>query len=65
MTKKQLKTATDSEVIVDYIETEATYCLNLNMGGGIDRLYNHLLDLNQEMLKRGILSQKQIDRLMM
>lgn len=65
MDRKTQKTATDSEIIVDYIWTFAEHMTNLNLGRGTERLMKHLKDLDDQMLKRGILSQEQIDRLNM
>ena len=63
MTRKEMKTAKDSEIIVDYIDTMASYCLNLNGNGKIDRLSKHLDDLDSEMLRRFILTPQQIKHL--
>lgn len=60
MTAKELKTAPDSEVIVDYIRTYASYVFNLNTGGGITRYGKHLKDLDAELLRRGILTEEQV-----
>lgn len=65
MTKKELKTANDSEVIVDYIQTYALFILNCNLGRGVKQLDKHLCDLDVEMLKRGILSKEQVELLNM
>ena len=63
MTRKEMKTAADSEIIVEYIDTMSNYCLNLNGNGKIDRLAKHLDDLDAEMLKRFILTPDQIKHL--
>ena len=63
MTKKELKTAKDNEVIFDYINTFATWYYNYNCGGGIKRTGEHLRDLDDEMLKRGLLTKEQVDML--
>lgn len=63
MTKKEMEKANDSEIILDYIRSYANLAVNQNLGCGIDRLSNHLVDLDEQMLKRGILSEDQIRRL--
>lgn len=63
MNRKELKTASDSDVIMDYIESYAYFTVNLNTHGGTKAIGRHLKDLDDEMLRRGILTQKQIDRL--
>lgn len=60
MTAKELKTAQDSEVILDYIRTYANFVCNLNMNRGIKQSGKHLKDLDVEMLRRGILTEEQV-----
>lgn len=63
VTKKELKAATDSEIIVDYIQTYSSLSVNYCLQRGVKQLEKHLIDLDIEMVKRGILSQEQIDKL--
>ena len=64
MTRKELRKATDGDIIVEYVLTAAKHAVNQNSyDRGIARLAQHLRDLDAEMLRRGILSQEQIDRL--
>lgn len=63
MTKKELKAAPDSEIIMDYISTYSRAVLNENLQQPTKALNRHLADLDAEMLKRGLLTQEQIDRL--
>lgn len=63
MDRKSLKKATDSEVVMDYINTYAEFCVNMNLGRGTDRLWKHWLDLDKEIVKRGILAQEQVAKL--
>lgn len=65
MNRKEIKTATDGDVIVDYILSYAWHAQNTICNRGTERLAKHLADLDAEMLKRGILNQEQIDRLNM
>lgn len=61
MTKKELLTAQDSEIIVDYIKSYCLECMNTNFGGPTKALAKHLAHLDAEMLRRGLLTQDQID----
>lgn len=63
MTKQEIKKASNSELIMDYIRSYSRFTVNLNLGLGLKRLGDHLKDLDKEMIARGILSQDQIDRL--
>lgn len=63
MTKKELTKCSNEDLIVDYVKTYSSYCVNLNLQRGIERLFNHQKDLEKEMLKRNILSQHAIDYL--
>lgn len=63
MNRKELKTAKDSDVIVDYIRSFSSLVVNMHLGRGTKALAKHLLDLDKEMLKRGILTQEQVDHL--
>lgn len=58
--KADLKKATDSELIADYIRAFATACLNESKGLPTKAWNNHLADLNKEMLKRSLLTEEQI-----
>ena len=60
MNRKELKTATDSEVIINYIKSYANYASNACLGRGTEKLSSHLADLDTEMLNRGILTAEQI-----
>lgn len=61
MTKNEIKTAHDSDLIMDYISTYSRAMLNENCGLPTKALDKHLKDLDCEMLKRGLLTQDQID----
>ena len=60
MTRQELRNATDGAIIVDYIRTYSSLCLNENTGGGTKRYIQHISDLNKEVLRRGILSLEQL-----
>lgn len=61
MTKKEMLKAKDSEIIVDYIRSYSLYCSNMVTHRGTVAVDRHLKDLDVEMLRRGILSQEQVD----
>ena len=61
MTKYEMKDARDSEIIVDYIKSYSLFCTNDCLNRGTKAVSKHLQDLDAEMLKRGLLTQEQID----
>lgn len=63
MTKAEIKKAKDNELIVDYVLTFSTLCLNINHGGGTKRYSQHCQDLETELLSRGILTEEDIKKL--
>lgn len=63
MTKAEIRKAKDNELIVDYVLTFSTLCLNINQGGGIKRYSQHCHDLETELLSRGILNEEDIKKL--
>ena len=63
MTKAELKKATDNEVIFEMIQVYADWCYRSFLGSGFNAVRKHLDSIEAEILKRGILTQKQIDHL--
>lgn len=63
MRKNEIAKATDSELFVEYVRTYASYAVNVNLGRGTEKLGAHVADLEREILKRGLMSQAQIDSL--
>ena len=63
MTRKQLKFARDGEILVDYIMTSCKFAVNQNLGRGTKALGEHLKDLENEIIKRDILTQEEVDYL--
>lgn len=63
MDRKAQKMALDSEIIVDYVTSYAWHMTNYNLGRGTERLAKHLRDLEEQLLKRGILTPEQIEYL--
>ena len=60
MTKAEIKKVPDNVLIVDYINTYAEFCVNMNIGRGTKKLYSHWCDLDKEIIKRGILTEEQV-----
>lgn len=63
MMKKQLRFARDGEILVDYIMTSCKYAVNLNIGRGTKALWEHMKELEKEIIKREILTQVEVDYL--
>ena len=64
MTKKELKKASDSELIAELASAYADAILAYNIARlGTKRTSKHLDDVIEESKKRGLLEQKEIDRL--
>ena len=61
--KANIKAAQDSELIIDYIKTYSSLCLNQNLGCGTKMYARHIEDLNTEMMRRGIFTKEQIKTL--
>lgn len=60
MTKAEIKKAKDNELIVDYVRTYSSFCLNVNLGMGIKQYSKHCTDLEEELVKRGILTEENV-----
>ena len=63
MTKTEMKKATNNEIIYRYIKAYSSRTLNINLGGKTKSLETELTNLNDEMLKRGLLTEDQIRNL--
>lgn len=63
MTKTEMKNAENNEIIYSYIKAYSLFCVNMNLGGGTKSLDKELKNLDVEMLKRGLLTEKQIKKL--
>lgn len=64
MRKSEIKKAKDNELVAEYAVVYSMYCTNINTGGGTKQLSARLIALEEEMLKRGLLTQEDIERLM-
>ena len=62
MNKREMKTASDGDLIVEYVRACADLASNFVLDRGIVQLQRNVHNFEAELLKRGILTQKQIDR---
>lgn len=53
----------DSELFTDYVLAFADLCVNINSGRGTERLTKRVAKLEKELTKRGLLTDKDIERL--
>ena len=63
MTKKEIKTSSNNELIMETILTYSSLLSNYQQSRGTTQLEKHFDDLSSEMLRRDLLTQEQIDRL--
>ena len=62
MTKCGMKTASDGDLIVEYVITAAEESSNYVLDRGIVQIQRHRKTIEEELLKRGILNERQIRR---
>lgn len=65
MTKKEIKVAKDSELVYEYATSYALLLLNYNMGKSTNRLQAHCNNLENELMKRNLLTEEDVKRLNM
>lgn len=65
MTKAEIKKAATNKLIVDYVQTYSTMCLNINIGGGTKRYSAHCADLEKELVARSVLTEEDVKLLNM
>lgn len=68
MTKREIKKATNNELIVEYVRTYSSLSLNLNApweNRGTKRYGQHCHNLEAEMVARGILTEDDVKYLNM
>ena len=63
MRKVDFCKATDNEIIVEYIKSYSSLCLNENLHLGTKQLSKHCADLEIELLSRKILTKNDIEAL--
>lgn len=63
MTKAEIKNAADHELVADLVRSFASLVVNYNTGRGTKVLDRHCNDLEAELLKRGLLTQVEVNGL--
>lgn len=63
MTKSEIKKAKDNDLITEYVSSYAILLLNYNLDKGTKQAEKHCRDLEAELLKRGILTEENINTL--
>lgn len=63
MTKSEIKKAKDNDLITEYVKSYSSFILNCNFDRGTKQLGQHCQDLEDELLRRGILTNENIDAL--
>ena len=62
MNKREMKTVSDGDLIVEYVITAAEESSNYVLDRGIVQIQRHRKAIEEEIIKRGILTDKQIRR---
>ena len=65
MRKTEIKTAKDNELIAEYVHSYAMLIVKYNLNRGTKQLEKHCHDLETELLKRGLLTEDDIEKLEM
>lgn len=65
MKKTEIKKTATNTLIVDYVKTYSSLCLNINIGGGTKRYSSHCADLEKELVARGVLTEEDVKTLNM
>lgn len=60
MRKSEIKKAKDNELLVDYISSVTSLHLNYNLNKKTEQLTKHCHDLEEEIIKRGILTTEDV-----
>lgn len=64
MTKKEIPKSSDEDLLVDYVWSYGIFVRNMNLSMyKTKRIGQHVRDLEEEILKRKLLSQKAVDYL--
>ena len=63
MRKADIPKAADNELIFEFVNSYAQLSINLNIGGGTKQLSALCAELGNELVKRQLMTQEQIDRL--
>lgn len=65
MKRADIKNLKNNELIVEYVSTYSLYDTNYVLGRGIKQASKHLKDLEEELVKRCILTEDDIQKLNM
>ena len=63
MTKSEIKKSLNNELVFEYVNSYSQLMCNYNLNRGTDRLQKHCNDLEEELLKRELLTAEQIKQL--
>ena len=63
MKKSEIKTLSNNQLIVEYVSTYSWHDTNYFLGRGTKQLEKHLKDLEEELVKRDILTESDIEEL--
>ena len=61
MTRKEIKTATNNELLVDYIRSQSLWGSNELNDRGTKRIAEHCKDLEAELVSRGVLTEHDVE----
>jgi len=65
MKKTDIPKLADNDLITEYVSAYASLLININMNMGIKQLEKQCANLEEELLKRGLLTEENIKRLNM
>ena len=63
MRKQDIMNADDNALLVEYIRSYGEHATNYVLNRGTKRLQAHLADLERELVRRGILNERDIETL--
>ena len=61
MKRSEISNLKDNELIREYVSAMSSWASNYNTGRGVKRLQTHCADLEKELVKRGILTEHDIE----
>lgn len=61
MKKSEIASLKDNELIVEYVRSTADLASNYVLDRGVKRLQSHCADLERELVKRGVLTEHDIE----
>lgn len=61
MKKSDIMNADDNALIVEYVRSYAEHATNYVLNRGVKRLQTHCADLERELIRRGILTEHDIE----